>query len=137
ITITINGTNDAPAITSGIATVSEEGLPGGLKDDNGTSDKTDAKPFSGNLTISDTDTNDTHTVSLVKPADSVLTSHGQPVVWTLSDNGHTLTGAVGGVAVVTITITDAGAYTVTLAGQIDHPVKGVEDVLSLGVGVQV
>ncbi|MGY6273681.1 choice-of-anchor K domain-containing protein, partial [Achromobacter denitrificans] len=138
ITITINGTNDLPTITSATINLSEEGLPHGLPDSQGTEDTTNAVTYSGNLTIADVDVNDAHTVTLVKPAENALTSQGKPVVWSLSDDGHTLVGNDHqGKPVITITMTDAGAYTVTLSGQVDHPANSVEDVLQLGIGVQV
>ena len=138
LTITITGTNDQPSISSASINLSEEGLPHGIPDSNGTTDTTNAVTYSGNLTISDLDVKDTHTVTLVKPADNALTSQGKPVVWTLSDNGHTLVGKdFHGNSVITVTMTDAGGYTVTLSGQVDHPTNSVEDVLQLGIGVQV
>ncbi|WP_447918950.1 retention module-containing protein [Achromobacter aegrifaciens] len=138
IVITIVGTNDLPTISSATLNLSEEGLPHGLPDGLGTTDTTNAITYSGNLTIADVDVKDTHTVTLVKPADNALTSQGQPVVWTLSNGGHTLVGKdFQGNSVITITVTDAGGYTVTLSGQVDHPANSVEDVLQLGIGVQV
>ncbi|WP_419342739.1 retention module-containing protein [Achromobacter sp. PD1] len=138
LTITITGTNDLPSISSASINLSEEGLPHGIPDNTGTIDTTNAVTYSGNLTISDLDVKDTHTVTLVKPADNALTSQGKPVVWTLSDNGHTLVGKdFHGNPVITVTMTDAGGYTVTLSGQVDHPTNSIEDVLQLGIGVQV
>ncbi|WP_298018330.1 retention module-containing protein [uncultured Castellaniella sp.] len=138
ITIGLPEFNHAPVIVDGETAVSEEGLPHGLPDTAGTpTDTGNERTASGTLAITDQDSGDTHTVTLVKPADDALTSQGKPVVWALSDSDHTLIGTVDGVTVITVTITDAGAYTVTLSGQIDHPTKGVEDVLSLGIGVQV
>ncbi|ASC68645.1 hypothetical protein B9P52_00005 [Achromobacter denitrificans] len=138
IVITINGTNDAPTITSATLNLSEEGLPHGLKDDQGNTDTTDAVTYSGKLTIADVDVNDSHTVKLVQPAANALSSQGKPVVWTLSQDGHTLVGNDHeGNPVITVTMTDTGAYTVTLSGQVDHPQNSIEDVLQLGVGVQV
>ncbi|WP_322998835.1 retention module-containing protein [Castellaniella sp.] len=145
ITISLPELNHAPTITDGATAVSEEGLlPYGLQDDlpDAARDTTDKTVRTGTLAITDQDSGDTHTVTLVKPADDALASQGKPVVWALSDSDHTLIGTVDGVPVVTVTITDAGAYTVTLSGQIDHPDQGtpghgVEDVLSLGIGVQV
>ncbi|MDR7948927.1 type I secretion C-terminal target domain-containing protein, partial [Achromobacter aegrifaciens] len=138
LTITITGTNDLPSISSASINLSEEGLPHGIPDANGTTDTTDAITYSGNLTIADVDVKDTHTVTLLKPADNALTSQGKPVVWTLSDNGHTLVGKdFEGNSVITIKVTDTGGYTVTLSGQVDHPQNSIEDVLQLGIGVQV
>jgi len=143
ITIGLPELNHAPSIADGTAAVSEEGLPQGLPDASGTpTDTGNERTTSGTLAVADPDSGDTHTVTLVKPADDALTSQGNPVVWALSDGDHTLTGTVDGVPVITVTINDTGAYDVTLSGQIDHPDHGtpghgVEDVLSLGIGVQV
>ncbi|MGA0582607.1 MAG: VCBS domain-containing protein [Castellaniella sp.] len=143
ITIGLPELNHAPAIADGMVAVSEEGLSHGLPDAAGTpSDTGNDRTASGTLAITDPDSGDTHTVTLVKPADDALTSQGKPVVWALSDGDHTLTGTVDGVPVVTVTIDNTGAYDVTLSGQIDHPDHGipghgVEDVLPLGIGVLV
>ncbi|HET8596219.1 MAG TPA: retention module-containing protein [Castellaniella sp.] len=143
ITIGLPDLNHAPVIADGSVAVSEEGLASGLPDASGTpDDTTNVRTHSGTLNITDPDSGDTHTVALVKPADDALTSQGKPIVWALSDSDHTLTGTVDGQPVITVTINDAGAYDVTLQGQIDHPNHGtpghgVEDVLPLGIGVQV
>ncbi len=143
ITIGLPELNHAPAIADGVVAVSEEGLSHGLPDAAGMpSDTGNDRTASGMLAITDPDSGDTHTVTLVKPADDALTSQGKPVVWALSDGDHTLTGTVDGVPVITVTIDNTGAYDVTLSGQIDHPDHGipghgVEDVLPLGIGVLV
>ena len=55
-TVTIQGTNDAPIVTGSSATVSEEGLPGGIPDNVGNpTDTTDSKSASGQINISDPD----------------------------------------------------------------------------------
>jgi len=138
LSLSINGANDAPTITSAILNISEEGLPLGLEDDKGVADTTDAATYSGKLIIADVDSGDAHTVTLVKPADTALYSQGRPVVWSLSGDGHTLVGTdYLGKPVITMTVTNTGDYTVTLSGQVDHPTNSVEDVLQLGVGVVV
>ncbi len=138
LSLSINGANDAPTITSAILSISEEGLPLGLEDDKGVADTTDAATYSGKLIIADVDSGDAHTVTLVKPADTALYSQGRPVVWSLSGDGHTLVGTdYLGKPVITMTVTNTGDYTVTLSGQVDHPTNSVEDVLQLGVGVVV
>ena len=60
-----------------------------------------------------------------------------PLSWATSNGGHSLTGSAGGVPIVTATIDDAGHYTVTLAGPLDHANTAVEDTLSFAIGVQV
>src|SRR5262245_30036526 len=56
--------------------------------------------------------------------------------WTLQD-AHTLVGKAGATTIITATITDAGAYTVTLTGPIDHPVANQEDIKTFAVPVTV
>ncbi|ENO7534253.1 retention module-containing protein [Morganella morganii] len=144
VVITINGTNDAPTIVpvdpknpmiGGRVTVSEEGLPGGIKDNVGTSDTTDKTVVTGKLTINDPDSS-TVTVKLVAPADKI-TSDGVEVKWTLSGDGHTLVGKAGNTEVINASIDNNGKYTVELKAPIDHPVKGQEDTFSFDIGVKV
>ncbi len=128
--------NQAPIAAPGSAQVSEEGLPGGLPDSVPTgADTTNAASFSGKIAISDPN-NDPLTVTLHAPADPLF-SNGQPITW--AGNGtHLLVGTAGaGQTIVTIAIDNAGHYTVTLQGPLDHPFVGVEDALSFNVGVTV
>jgi VCBS repeat-containing protein len=143
ITITITGADDAPVITSGPAAVvvSEEGLPNGVPDTlPAILDTTNSPTASGTITASDAD-GDPLTMTLVAPtlgAPSVpLTSDGVTIEWTLQDAGHTLIGKAGTTPIITATITNAGAYTVTLTGPIDHPVAGQEDDKTFTVPVAV
>ncbi|MDB5586598.1 MAG: hypothetical protein JWP26_1568 [Devosia sp.] len=68
---------------------------------------------------------------------ATLTSHGQPLVYTLSANGTVLTASAGGQSVFSVTLSDqsSGSYTFKLLGTLDHPVAASgannEDVLSL------
>ncbi|MEH0876517.1 type I secretion C-terminal target domain-containing protein [Pectobacterium cacticida] len=134
--INLSVTNIAPVVGTGTAVVSEEGLPGGIKDDKGTSDTTDSASASGKLDIHDPDSSSL-TVSLVAPQDGALQSGGIDVKWTVADDGKALTGKAGDVEVMRVKIDDAGEYTVDLKAPVDHPVKGVEDTLSFDIGVQV
>ena len=65
-----------------------------------------------------------------------LTSEGQSLVYSLSNNGSVLTAKAGETVVFTVTLSDAnnGSYNFNLSGVLDHPVKGDspwdEDVLS-------
>ncbi len=139
VVITIIGTNDAPVVRSAFAVVSEEGLAWGNPDNAPLgSDTTNAREFSGQLSISDADSS-AFTVSLVKPADGTFKSGGVNVVWALSQDAKTLTGYAGpeGSAILRIVVTDSGAYTVTLLGQADHPVANVEDNFSFDVTINV
>ena len=66
-----------------------------------------------------------------------LTSGGVTIAWTLQNGGHTLVGKAGATTIITATITDAGAYTVTLTGPIDHPLANQEDNKTFAVPVTV
>jgi T1SS-143 domain-containing protein len=136
LTITIFGTNDAPTIAAQTAaTVSEEGLPSGNPDTVGSNDTTNATVAGGTITVADVDIEDL-TVTLSAPTET-LTSKGTTIEWEVTNGGHTLTGTAGSATIVTITITDAGVYAVTLSGQIDHENTSVEDEASFNVGLTV
>src|SRR5262249_57041227 len=117
VTMTITGTNDAPVITSGAAAavVSEKGLP------NGTLPLIVATTAHGTITASDVDIDDVLTMGLGLPPPTLQLSSGGgvPIMWTLTDN-HTLVGRAGTTTIITVTITDAGAWTVTPAGPVDQ-----------------
>ncbi|WP_313805025.1 Ig-like domain-containing protein [Sphingobium sp.] len=136
LTITIQGTNDAPQVGSGIAVVSEEGLSGanadtapGLPDDT-----TNSAVANGTITATDVD-GDAISMTLGNPG-AVLTADGLPVTWS-GVGTQTLTGSVGAVQVITVTITNAGAYTVTLLQSIDHGGINAEDLKNFSVPVNV
>ncbi|NHQ87481.1 type I secretion C-terminal target domain-containing protein, partial [Iodobacter sp. HSC-16F04] len=134
-TINVAGVNDAPVIANASATVSEEGLAGGIIDNTGSpTDTTNSTVSSGTIVISDPDST-TLTTTLLAPAD-VLSSGGQALVWSGSGT-QDLVAKVGSTTIAAIHIDNAGHYTVTLSGPIDHPVNSVEDVKSFNVGVQV
>ena len=118
LTITIAGTNDAPIVGTSSATLSEEGLAGGLADTSGNpSDTTNLITRSGIISITDPDS--VPTVTLSGP--SGLTSGGVAVVWSGSGTvASPLIGTAGGVEVFRATISNGGAYTVTLSKAIDH-----------------
>ena len=123
VTVTIHGTNDGPVVTPGAAAVvSEEGLPNGIPNSlpDEIFDTTDDPTATGTITASDVDSSDVLTMSLGTPT-TPLTSGGVPIAWTLEDASHTLVGRAGTTLIIRVTITDAGAYTVTLFGPIDHP----------------
>ena len=138
ISFTIHGTNDAPVITSGAAAVvvSEEGLPNGVPDTlPDILDTTNSTTANGTITASDAD-GDPLTMTLGAP-NTPLTSGGVTIAWTLQNGGHTLVGKAGATTIITATITDAGAYTVTLTGPIDHPLANQEDNKTFAVPVTV
>ncbi|CAB3860216.1 hypothetical protein LMG26689_02449 [Achromobacter animicus] len=129
--------NKPPVVGNASVAVSEEGLTGGIKDGNGTSDTTDSAKANGQLSISDDNSGAAYTITLVAPANGSLVSDGVPIVWTLSDNGHTLTGRAGSADAIIIKIDNAGAYTVQMLAPVDHPDTTREDTVSLSVTVKV
>ncbi len=133
VTITVTAVNDAPSFgtASKTASVSEEGLPNGVPDTTGSpADTTNKVIASGTFAIADIDSPSV-SVTLTAPTIS-LTSNGVPVTWSGSGTS-TLTASAGGNPVMTINITNTGAYSVTLHKAIDHATAGVEDILSLGI----
>ena len=122
--------NDPPVVTSQTASVSEEGLPGGVADNTGSpTDTTNAKTVSGTMTASDPDGNAITGWTLEAPT-TALTSGGVAVTWT-GNGTQTLTATAGSVTVGTLTISNTGAYTFTLNAPLDHPVANAEDVIAL------
>ena len=135
LTFTIQGSNDAPIVTGSSTTVSEEGLTGGIPDSVGNpTDTTDSKSASGQINVSDPD-GDALNVTLGDPG-AVLTSGGQPVIWT-GIGTDTLVGKVGTTTILTVTIDNSGNYTVTLDGPIDHLNPSSEDIKTIAVPVAV
>jgi len=133
VSVLVNPVNDAPIFGNAnrTANVSEEGLPNGVPDTTGSpTDTTNAVIASGTFAISDIDSPSV-TVTLTAPT-TTLTSNGVPVTWN-GTGTSTLTASAGGSPVMTIDITNTGAYTVTLHKAIDHAIAGVEDILSLGI----
>ncbi|MFD4839916.1 retention module-containing protein [Achromobacter sp. NPDC058515] len=129
--------NKPPVVGSSSTSVSEEGLSGGIKDNNGTSDTTDSARASGQLNITDENSDAAYTITLVAPANGNLSSDGVPIVWTLSDNGQTLTGRAGATDAIVIKIDNTGAYTVQMLAPVDHQDTTREDTLGLSVTVKV
>ena len=133
VTLNVGAVNDAPTVGNALASVSEEGLSNGLMDDLGNpTDITNSTTSSGTISVTDPDS--AVTVTLIEPSAS-LTSAGVAVVWTLTDDGHTLVGAAGTTEVIRATITDAGAYNVTLFKSIDHDTGGGENLKSFNISV--
>ena len=126
--------NNAPTIGTSSASVSEEGLTGGIKDALGTLDTTDASVVKGTIPIADID-GDSLSLTLQAPT-ITLTSGGDPVIWSGSGT-NTLIATVGAEEVAKLTIDNYGNYTFTLLNPVDHPEVGAEDVLTLDFGVRV
>nr|WP_255702129.1 VCBS domain-containing protein [Salinicola sp. DM10] len=135
IPVTVHAVNDAPMIVAQgySATVSEEGLPGGAPDTQGTSDTTDSATASGRVVATDVD-GDKLTYTLTAPT-TTLTSGGTAITWS-GNNSGTLIGSAGGKEVIRATIDANGQYQVTLKAGVDHPQSG-EDTLSFNLGVKV
>ena len=130
--------NEAPTIGVSSVNVSEEGvsiiaLPN--PDNAGSPDTTNSPTNGGTIPIFDED-GDSLTVTLGTPSEG-LTSQGVAVTWSVSGDGHTLTGSAGGNTVITLVINDSGNYTVTLVRPVDHPTAGGEQGLSFVVPVSV
>ena len=127
---------DNDALAGQTVRVSEEGLPGANPDSTGATDTTNSPTVGGIFDVSGVIS---PIVTLTAPAS--YTSGGVPITWVLSNSGHTLTGTAGSATIVVVSITNGGAYTVTLSGPIDHaaPPAGtsVENTINLGIGVSV
>ena len=137
LTITIPNLNEPPIVRGSTTNVSEEGLPNGNPDTAGTPDTTNDASVSGSIFIDDPD-GDSVTVRLQVPnPDPGLESGGDPIVWSVSADGHTLTGTADGNVVITVTINNAGGYDVVLSGPIDHASSTTEDALSFTIPVTV
>uniref|UniRef100_UPI00254C2F1E VCBS domain-containing protein n=1 Tax=Cobetia amphilecti TaxID=1055104 RepID=UPI00254C2F1E len=135
VTITIQGTNDAPVVTATEGRVSEEGLEGGIADSDavdGFTDTTDATTVTGTVPVTDVDS-DSVSLVLTAPA-TAISSGGSAVSWSGSGTQSMVATDADGNEVATVTIDDSGAYTFTLSQAVDHSGDG-EDVLSLDFGV--
>uniref|UniRef100_UPI003B9F2DC2 Ig-like domain-containing protein n=1 Tax=Aeromonas veronii TaxID=654 RepID=UPI003B9F2DC2 len=149
VTIKVDAVNDLPTLTiSKDAVVSEEGLPGGLKDDEGGKDTTDEVVAKGVITVGDIDSNNL-TVSLGWPTDNGVQpvySGGVKVEWSWDANSKTLIGYAGSKdnVVLEVKLTapvgsskgDWG-YEVTLKQPLDHANTTQEDTLDLKINVSV
>jgi large repetitive protein len=134
--VSISGANDAPSVTPAATTVSEEGLSNGVADAVPAEfDTTNSATRSGTITASDAD-GDSLTMTFGTPTAS-LTSGGVTITWTLQPGNHTLIGKAGTTTIVTATIANGGAYTVTLSGPIDHSTANQEDNKTFSIPVNV
>jgi T1SS-143 domain-containing protein len=132
--------NEPPVVAAQSASVSEEGLAGGVPDTTGNPDTTNAVTVNGVMSATDNDGNPEDTVAgwAVEAPTQTVTSNGTAVVWTSAVAGgvQTLTGTAAGATVATLTMTQAtGAYTFTLAKAIDHASATSEDALALNFRV--
>ena len=133
-----------PSITTiTSATVSEEGLPGGIPDNLCTpTDTTNSVTATGTISFTDTDS-PAGDMAVTLGGPTGITSGGTAVSWSWNASTHTLTGSAGATPVMTIevgAVTGSGGsysagYTATLLRPLDHSqggTPGVEDVLGLG-----
>jgi T1SS-143 domain-containing protein len=134
IEITVQPQNDPPEANAGAATVSEEGLQGGIPDAVGNTDTTDNVVAQGTIEASDPD-GDELTFTFGEPQVG-LTSNGQAIDWQDAGTG-TLRGMAGETTVITAEVDGDGDYTVTLSGPLDHPNGSEEDTISFDVPVNV
>ncbi len=133
--ITFAGGNAAPVIAATQASVSEEGLGGGLPDAHGSPhDTTNARQASGGVLISDPEGQPISNVVLQAPTQA-LSSGGASVVWAGSGTPE-LVASANGQVVATVRIDDAGHYTFTLHRALDHPAGAGENLLQLNIGVR-
>ncbi|WP_104040125.1 Calx-beta domain-containing protein [Vibrio hyugaensis] len=126
----------APPIVEGATlNVSEEGLGNAIADDfalNGFMDTTDSTLDMDQLTLGQT----VDSVALNVPTAN-LTSNGEAITWTLSNNDQLLVGSADGKEVIKISVNDTGAISTELLGPIDHPDTSGEDSLNIEVPVVV
>ncbi|WP_104023887.1 Calx-beta domain-containing protein [Vibrio hyugaensis] len=126
----------APPIVEGATlNVSEEGLGNAIADDfalNGFMDTTDSTLDMDQLTLGQT----VDSVALNVPTAN-LTSNGEAITWTLSNNDQLLVGSADGEEVIKISVNDTGAISTELLGPIDHPDTSGEDSLNIEVPVVV
>ncbi|HAS6170493.1 TPA: type I secretion C-terminal target domain-containing protein [Vibrio vulnificus] len=148
MTITVSPMNDAPTFSiDKHAVVSEEGLVGGIVDNTGDMDSTNAVVSRGKITINDIDS-DKLEVSLRGP--DGLTSGGTEISWDWDENSQKLVGYTGTLngegynAIVEVQLVSPNedgkgdwTYELTLKAPIDHPVEGVEDSLLIQLDVTV
>ena len=138
LVIDVTGTNDGPVCGHGDARVSEELLAGGIEDSTGSSDLGAGKVYTGSLSVSDADTNDTLTVTLTEPT-TTIKSNGVTLQWSGDGTAsNSLIGTAGSNEIIRAVIDDNGDYTVTLSGPVDHSyADNLEGELSFDFGVNV
>jgi len=143
-TATIVDNDTAPTIAAGSASVSEEGLLGGLPDSTGTSDTTDSATTLGMLSIT---RNGSAPLTVSLTSDGLPAAlGGTPITWSGAGTA-VLTGSSGSDAVIRITLnggsTSVGtsgssvSYQVELLRPIAHPDTTAEDVVSFNANVRI
>ena len=135
---TISGPEDSHVSEEGLLVANGAPYDGNPDSDpDATNDTTDATTHSGQFTVFDLN-GDSLSVSLSAPSGS-YSSNGDSIDWSVSADGHTLTGTThnGGLEILTVTIDDDGNYTTTLKGPIDHPDTSTEDTVTIPITVTV
>ena len=141
LTITIQGTDDAPVLGNDTKHVSEEGLFGGNQDtvpDTGIIDTTNSNTVTGALTITDFDSSSFTATLAFTSSQYSLTSGGVAIVWNTPAAGGDLIGYKGTIAagneVIRISSTTSSNtldYTVTLSKPLDQSDSNTESNLSI------
>ncbi len=130
--------NLAPIVNDITVNVSEEGLKGGIKDNNGISDTTNETVATGKMIITDPNS-DALNIVLVAPTDSLMAvdSNGNyaNIIWS-GTNTKELIGKVDNKEIIRVTIDNNGNYKVELLEPVKHPINSVEDIVSLNIGVK-
>nr|WP_315197007.1 tandem-95 repeat protein [uncultured Aquabacterium sp.] len=125
INIGVTPVNDAPVVLNQTTTLSEEGLLGGHADNQGSSDTTNAREATGQLSLSDTEG---QSVSFTLSGPAGLTSGGVAVTWSGQGTASSpLVGSANGKTVLSATVDASGQYKVTLLAPIDHADTTRED----------
>ena len=124
-----------PTIAASAVSVSEEGLSNGIADTIGTTDTTDSATASGTMAV-------TNATSVVfDTTGQPTTIGGTAVTWSGAGTNTLVAKDSTGATVLTATINNTGAYTVTLNKAISHPIAGstpetAEDVASIVLKVK-
>jgi large repetitive protein len=133
VNLSIKASESPLVVVSTAASISEEGLLGGVADANGPQDNSNSNTASGRIQI--LDSTGTAEVVLRQPLDTI-TSNGQAVQWT-GTGTQLLVGSIRNIPVIAVQIDNQGRYSVEMLRPLDHPIENVEDVLQIKVGVEV
>ena len=127
----LESTPTAPTIsTDQTVNVYEEGLPDGIVDAAGDPVTT---VVTGQFNVADVNGD---ALNVTADVSGSFTSNGVAISWNWDETTQTLLGSAGSKDVMKVVIDDAGAYTATLLGPIDHSSSG-EDTLTVPVTVTV
>ena len=123
--------NDCNCTVTATVKLDEDGLPGGIPGGNGDAPGT-AIMATGNLGYSFGNNGPASSEAFTWKLDNApsLTSAGEDVTFTLSNDGRTAIGTTDdGGTVLTLVLTDVarGSYKITLSEPLDHPISGTED----------